>query len=164
MLVLRFAGAAAPSGAQSPPPEREGPPGVDPDSPTGVEYQLPLQRTRRETAGLPPPKPGGEDERGTTQSPPAGADTPVPLFGVGLGGGEGAGAGNGDSPGLRTRSPGTRHEAPEGDDPVEDLGPPRAAAVGNGASSTVPTLGVAGGIIALAALVGLTVRRRLRRS
>jgi len=145
-------------------------PGYDPKDPAGVEYQLPLQRTRREATGRKP-----EDRRG-------GASKPAPLFGAGVGAVAGKAAG--------TRSGGAEREGsgpPGGADASKPGGPGGAAAGSRGrkgsgtagsAGASTPAkgaktteeassplkLGLAGGVLVvlLGAAVGIVVRLRTR--
>jgi hypothetical protein len=139
---------------------------VDPDSPAGTEYAIPLEEARRNGAPDAEPRRGG-----------GGADPP--LFGEGItrapsgsaagggsagsaGGGEGSGDGGGD---------GDRGAGKRGDGEV--LGAQETArerhrssmaveAAARGGSDALLTAGIAGAVLAVGLLVGFGLRRVLR--
>ena len=147
------------------PAEAQETPGYDPNTPAGVEYQLPLERTRREATGR-------KADPTRTGRP----GRPIPLFGAGVrdearpssgeeSGGPGAGrSGSDESPG------GDMADAKDSDDRNE--GGPGAVASKSGANDDDDDddqpleLGLAGGVLAviLGAAVGLVVRFRSRGS
>jgi len=157
----------------SPPAAAQETPGYDPDDPAGVEYQLPLQRTRREAAGR---KPEGRRR---------GASKPVPLFGAGIaasatrettkpteGGGSGGESsettgGTGTSTG-RGGGKGGAADKSTARDPGGRAGSARATAATKGATDSdgddPVQLGLTGGIliVLLGAAVGIAVRMRTR--
>jgi hypothetical protein len=129
---------------------------IDPDSPAGTEYAIPLDQARREAAG------GGA----SPGSPSAGQE---PLFGAGIAPrGEERPAGRGDS-----RSGARRGGADGGDDgdekpsPSSEASTPRgttaavAATAGEGNSDTLLTAGLAGAVLAVGLAAGLAFRRTL---
>lgn len=141
-------------------------PGYDPDTPAGVEYQLPLPRTRREAAGRSP------DDRRVRGSGPAAK--PVPLFGVGAGGSERQPTGGSpassrdrsgqpreaDANGRRGSDRGARPKSKGSDEPN---GPAQNTAGELGDSPL--QLGLTGGVLLVlaGAVVGIAVRLRGRR-
>jgi hypothetical protein len=70
---------------------------VDPDSPAGVEYKLPLEQARRDSA--PDPGDGGGRPRSGGGSG-RGAGSPAPLFGAGITRGGSQGGSDGDAEGA----------------------------------------------------------------
>ena len=136
---------------------------VDPDSPAGVEYQLPLQRARQEAAG-------DADQRASGSG-----STRAPLFGVGIdqAGGESGraggdpadaeGAGDGGAGGVNDSergSPGTEGSRPRQNEKVREGG---AAALGAAPGSTdAITAGIAAAVLALGLALGFGLRRMLR--
>lgn len=154
-------------------------PGYDPDSPAGVEYQLPLQRTRREATGQ------GADDRG------GGGSKPAPLFGAGAsaspgdttrsrqggsapddssqsGGADAESnrAGGTDASGSGRADGGEDGSGASGRSKAEDgPGAPRAKETASKGEDEGPLqLGVAGGVLVVLAggAIGLAVRRRAR--
>jgi hypothetical protein len=139
---------------------------VDPDSPAGTEYAIPLEEARRQGA------PDAEPRR-------RGGDTDPPLFGEGItrapggsaagggsagsaGGGEGSGGGVGD---------GDRGAGKGGDDEVlgaqetareRHRGSMAVEAAARGGSDALLTAGIAGAVLAVGLLVGFGLRRVLR--
>jgi hypothetical protein len=137
---------------------------VDPDSPAGAEYAIPLEQARREAAG------DTSGNRGEAGGVRAGGEQ---LFGEGItpagggsagGGGSGTGAGGGSSGGR----------AGEGGNPPADSAtesPSGASASASTAAvaaaseekSGLPlTIGLAGAVLAAGVAGGLGLRRLLR--
>jgi hypothetical protein len=162
VVAFLFASLALPTAAQA-----QGP-GVfvDPDSPAGTEYAIPLEEARRQGA------PDAEPRGGGGQAGP-------PLFGQGIerapsasaAGGGSAGAADGDgssSVGGRGGDRGSG-KAPDG----EVLGAQETArerhrsstaveAAARGGSDALLTAGIAGAVLAVGLLVGFGLRRVLR--
>jgi hypothetical protein len=145
-LTAVLAAGATPAAAQDGPV-------VDPDSPTGKEYALPLDTARREAAG----------EKGKAAT----AGESAPLFGEGI---EAGGSGD-PSPGKRTRSGASSHSKADGTAHVAGDAPAAAARILAGARPGAPSDGglsplvaVGGGVLLLAcgAAAGLALRRRSR--
>ena len=140
----------------------------DPDSPAGVEYQLPLDQARKNATGGDGGPPGGSDrDRG-------GGGTPR-LFGAGIvaakaggstdGGGSAASgdatAGEGDAAGAR--SAGRDEEG--GEAPAPDLTRSALQAPDEGGGSTgLQIAGIVLAVLLLGVLTGLLLRRSLRQS
>jgi hypothetical protein len=157
-LCTAWLASSAPASAQEPPIF------VDPDSPAGTEYRLPLETVRREAAGDAGTATGG---RG-----PAGQ----PLFGVGIREAGEAGDSGRTDPGER-RAP--RGASPEGEssaegpdaahaDSVSESGGTGArstagveAAAGDGSTGLI-TGAIAAGVLALGLVIGVALRRVLR--
>lgn len=170
-------------GADSPAVAQETP-GYDPDDPAGVEYQLPLQRTRREATGRKPDgqqpngrRPDGQQPNGRQGS----ASKSVPLFGAGANADagkagrtrEGGSGREGSDPrgGTGASSRGGRDGAADGSTARDRGGaagsagaatPAKAAANSDGDDPL--QLGLAGGIlfVILGAALGIAVRLRTR--
>jgi hypothetical protein len=131
---------------------------VDPDSPAGVEYAVPLDQARR-------------DATGTAGGGSAGTDHGQPLFGVGIerasaGSGGGGGAkgsgGSGRSAGTGGSSGGgTQAGAGEAGRNGASAAAIEVAASG-GSSTGMLSAGIAGGVLLLGLLGGLGLRRVLR--
>jgi hypothetical protein len=144
---------------------------VDPESPAGKEYAIPLEEARRH--GAPDARPG-----------PGSGDAGPPLFGYGIQrapGGSGAGGGSagdgsagsgdsGDADGAAGRG-GDRGAGKEADGEV--LGAEESAregradsmaieAAAQGGSDALLTAGIAGAVLAVGLLVGFGLRRVLR--
>ena len=142
---------------------------LDPDSPAGVEYQLPLDRARKNVA---------------VRDPGSGADRPgaVPLFGAGIvaaktgdqaggggqqGGSDGGGLGrdaSGGTAGSRSDDDGRRgREGPAGAPPaLSDAAVPSPDE--DGGSAALRIGGIAAAVLLLGALLGLFLRRGLRQA
>jgi hypothetical protein len=142
---------------------------VDPDSPAGTEYAIPLEEARRQGA------PDREQRGGRNADPP--------LFGEGIerapsasaaggvtagsaGGGEGSGGGGGDGDRDRDRGAG---EAADGEvlgaqqtEPERPRGSMAVEAAARGGSDALLTAGIAGTVLAVGLLVGFVLRRVLR--
>jgi hypothetical protein len=111
---------------------------VDPGSPAGKEYALPLERARREAAG------GGGDLSSSGSGKSGGSQ----LFGEGI---KKKGRAGGQSAGGRDKR--------EAGSP-ERLGVP--ASVSPGGSGTLTDVGIALAVLAAAGALGLGLRRALR--
>jgi hypothetical protein len=139
---------------------------VDPESPAGKEYAIPLEEARRQAAPDAASRPGGGDagsplfgqgiERATSGSAAAGGSADS------AGGGEGSGGGGDD---------GDRGAGTEGDGEV--LGAQESArerradsmaveAAAGGGSDALLTAGIAGAVLAVGLLVGFGLRQVLR--
>lgn len=132
---------------------------IDPASPSGTEYQLPVQRAREEAAGS-----GSSD---LSDSPPAstpsgsgsGASSEPPLFGVGIVkrtkvGGAPAGDGT-DKPAGQVGQDG------KGGPPISATRKEQlAVAAGSGGGATLTLLGGAGMVVVLGGLAGVILRGR----
>src|SRR5215211_5363427 len=127
---------------------------IDPDSPSGQEYDIPLEQARREVD--PSREPGTDVARGSRSAEP---------FGEGIGTTSreaGSGAGR-RSPGGGDSSPRERAREPRG----ERLPPEVAAAAarpladGGGGGSTLLYGGFGALVVAVGALAGLWLRRRV---
>jgi hypothetical protein len=144
---------------------------VDPESPAGKEYAIPLEEARRQAA------PDAESRAG-------GGDAASPLFGAGItrapgasasgdgsaGDGSAASGGGGDPDGAAGRG-GDRGAANAADGEV--LGAEESAregradsmaieAAAQGGSDALLTAGIAGAVLAVGLLVGFGLRRVLR--
>lgn len=124
---------------------------VDPESPAGKEYAIPLEQARREAGGTD----GGAARPGAQ----------APLFGQGIGdsstsagsaGGDPSAAGRGDAGQAGAGAGGSPAAAPE-----TSKSAAVAAAVGGG-SSTALTAAIIGAVLLAAALAGVALRRVLR--
>lgn len=127
---------------------------VDPDSPSGKEYAIPIERARKEAAG----------GNGGAPAPSGGATAPrvAPLFGVGIP------IKQARKPRRRT-SPKTQEaqqERPRTEEPQRPV-PPRnllsEAANPDGGLSDIALIGAGGGgVLLLGGLLGAILRRRSR--
>ncbi|MDQ3648275.1 MAG: hypothetical protein M3433_06795 [Actinomycetota bacterium] len=150
----------------------------DPDSPAGVEYELPLDRARERAAGDAPRQPGSRGEnRG-----PAGS---APLFGVGIGpSGDGGSVGDGGDPsGGAGGDPGSGGGSSSsagsggadgsgggggsgsqdgaGSDAGGAPGVSAAAQANAGGSDLGPTAAIVAGVLIAAGALGLFMRRTM---
>ena len=121
---------------------------VDPDSPAGKEYALPLDSARRDTSG----SPNGTGASGQS----------APLFGAGVskaagsGGSERSRSGSGQGNGSSNADGGGGSSAASGADATQVA---RAVAdEGGGLSAGVITLLIAMGVLFVGILIGLSVR------
>lgn len=132
---------------------------VDPESPAGKEYAIPLEEARREAAG-------GEPGKDSAGGPPAAA----PRFGVGIPpkGSGGSGRGRGGKPGREDqREKGARGKGSttgglsEGPGSGGPDGGPNASveSAASGGSTALTTGGVVLLLLALGAGLGLGLRR-----
>lgn len=149
----------------------------EPDSPAGVEYQLPLDRAREEASDPrdrdAPGGGGSERDRG--------GSGPAPLFGTGISPGAGGVAGDRDSsnadspsgggasnPDARRGAGGDRADRGSGGssgssgeaseaDGEPSLGPTSASAASGSSDLALP--GIALGVLLIGGLLGLALRR-----
>jgi len=112
---------------------------VDPQSPSGKEYAIPIDRARSEAA----PKSKG----------PASGASQSPLFGDGVGTDDAPASGNGSA--AASERPGDRQPAAQ--PPPAVL---RAQAAAPDGSANGVMLAVAAGVLLIGTLIGLFVRRR----
>ena len=138
---------------------------LDPDSPAGVEYQLPLEQARKNVA-----RPGGDDP-----GDPGGRGEGASLFGAGIvaveasdrtaGGADGA-ARNGPAAGAGGSSTGGGGGDAEGSTPGSSaINPAALDAPDEGESSaTLRIAGIAFAVLLAGALLGLLLRRGLGQS
>jgi hypothetical protein len=126
---------------------------IDPDSPAGTEYAIPLEQARREAAGgdaAPGPGRAGE-----------------PLFGAGISPGRQARSadGGGDGRGSRPRAGASRDQTPKaGSDSKPGATASTAAiaaAAGDGGSETLITAAIGAAVLAIGLVAGLAFRRTL---
>ncbi len=132
---------------------------VDPDSPAGVEYAVPLDQARREATG-------------TAGGGSAGSDRGQPLFGVGIepssaGSGGGGGAkgsgGSGRSAGTGGGSSGGGTQAGAGEAGGNGASAAAIEVAASGGSSTgLLSAGIAVAVLLLGLLGGLGLRKVLR--
>jgi hypothetical protein len=144
---------------------------VDPDSPAGTEYAIPLEEARRQGAPDREQRGGGRNAdpplfgEGIERAPSASAAGGVTAGSAGGGegsGGEGSGgAGGGGDRGADKAADGevlgaqqTESERPRGSMAVE--------AAARGGSDALLTAGIAGTVLAVGLLVGFVLRRVLR--
>jgi hypothetical protein len=134
---------------------------IDPDSPAGTEYAIPLEQARREAAGGGSPTPGGGSPT------PGRAAEGQPLFGAGI-----APRGDRESGRPEARARGARAGAGGADGeeqtPRSDSGSDSnagastaaiAATAGDGSWDTLATAGIAAAVLALGLAAGLAFRR-----
>jgi hypothetical protein len=128
---------------------------VDPGSPSGKEYAIPLTSARRDAAA------GGK----TSTTPKSGSKASSPLFGEGVGDPAGSSSGskprgNGPSKGQRKSRTRSTPRAP-GSNVVDRAVRPVAASVPNGGSgSTLTIAAVALSVLLLGGVIGSIARRR----
>jgi len=139
-----------PSGATAQEPVQ-----VDPDSPAGVEYQLPLEQARRDAA------PGGGGGRRTRSG--GGSGAPVPLFGAGItrDGSQSGGGADGNRGGAE-QSGDRGDRGASGADGGEATGSRAGPAENGGGSSGLFLGGIAVAVLVLGGALGLALRRGLR--
>jgi hypothetical protein len=144
---------------------------VDPDSPAGVEYKLPLEQARRDAAP-------GADGGGVGPRSGGGSGGPAPLFGAGISaagsqsdGSGGAGATGGDgnrADGEQSRDDGGGGAAGGGGSAAGPGAGESAPSAGttadeNGGGSTGLILGgIALAVVVVGGALGLALRRGLR--
>jgi hypothetical protein len=124
---------------------------IDPDSPAGTEYAIPLDEARREAAG----------GSATTRSA---APHEQPLFGTGI-----APRGEGRPAGPEVSGSGSRRDGAKRGDEASSSGARTssgsaaavAASAGDGSSDTLLTLGLAGAVLAVGLVAGVAFRRTL---
>jgi hypothetical protein len=124
---------------------------IDPDSPAGTEYAIPLDAARRDAAG-------GKAGLG---SAPAGAQ---PLFGAGIAPRSEERPARRDDSRRSTRQGGAENGDEERSSETRSPGGSTAAvaaAAGEGNSDTLLTVGVAAAVLAVGLAAGLAFRRTL---
>jgi len=140
-------------------------PGYDPDTAGGVEYQLPLARTRREATGRQADDPSAPKSKG--------ASKPIPLFGAGTGRGATGrqGEGSGASPEAAGEDASSRQSDESGGARAQANTPssgesPQTENAASDSEGGALQLGLAGGVLVvlLGAVAGIAVRLRARRS
>jgi hypothetical protein len=144
---------------------------VDPDSPAGKEYALPLDQARREAA--PDASGPGAGRTGRDSGGDASGSTAPPLFGEGIEPSDGAAAGKDGDSGA-TDSSDSSNRRRDGETPGAGLasragdGAPTArgsaaieAAAGEG-SGALLTAGMGAAVLAVGLLAGFGLRRVLR--
>jgi hypothetical protein len=139
---------------------------VDPDSPAGKEYAIPIEQARRQASGSP----------GGSAAEPGGRAAQAPLFGAGItregasGGGGSSGAGS-DTSGREANGNSTGSKR-DGSTPKGKSGNSTGVAANPGAaaveasidegSTGLLTAGIAAGVLGLGLLFGFGLRRSLR--
>lgn len=125
---------------------------VDPDSPAGKEYALPLDRAREEAA------PGA----GTSED--GGRGSGQPLFGVGIDRSRGAPADqDGGSPGTEVEATGTQGTSRQALAP-NAYRPAAIESAANEGSAALTSAGIAAAVLGVGLLAGFGLRRLLRDS
>ena len=140
--------------------------GPDPDSPAGVEYELPLDQTRKDLSdgGKGPGSGGGDNGASPGSAGGDGDDGAAPLFGAGISreaasGGEGGGQNPSD--GGRTKS-GTEAGGPSADGEQGDSDPAvTKASTGDGGFTGLLLPGLVLLVILAGGAMGLLLRRGL---
>lgn len=117
---------------------------VDPESPAGKEYALPLESARRDAAG------GAPSSGGATSS---GGSDPAPLFGEGISRDRSRGSGNGSD----NRSRGGDDKSPR-NGLVDSSVATAVAENGSGLSAGLLTVLIALGVLLVGGVVGLSFR------
>ena len=129
---------------------------VDPDSPAGKEYAVPLDQARRDAAGRAPGGPAGEAAGASAKG--------EPLFGVGIEPQRGSDAGGGSGKSGNAEG-GTGAGGGSGGDGAGGADEARSTAAVTAASeegSGLPlTIGIAGAVLAGGVAAGLGLRRLL---
>jgi len=128
---------------------------VDPGSPSGKEYALPIDSARKQAAA---------DARSTSSRSKA-----APLFGEGVGdrdaggGGSDAGGGgrNGAAASASEDAAGSQRADADGGTPVTARA---QAANPDGGTGTLAIIGAGAGVLLLGGAIGLTLRRRAARA
>jgi hypothetical protein len=140
---------------------------VDPQSPAGVEYAIPLNSGRGHGGGKGHSGGGGSGGGssalfGSGITPPSNTSSGTGPSGAGTGGSGGAGGGSGGSTGHR----GSSSKPRSGSHSSGGATPPGVAPVSAAASYSTsgPVAGIVGGILALGGGLGLFLRLRGRRT
>ncbi len=128
-------------------------PQVDPDSPAGTEYQLPIDRAREEAGA----SSGGSNGSGGSQKDTAAGE--APLFGAGVE--EKTGSGN-ETSGTGSDPPTTSDIEPESAKNTAERVRAQAPAPETDGSGLAAIGGGAAGVLLLGILAGLLLRRRAR--
>lgn len=152
-LLLLWCGLAVATSVAS---AQDDPVFVDPDSPSGKEYELPIDSARQQGA-----------PKARAQKPGAGRQA-APLFGAGVeadGAGTTASAGTNDAPGKRDdTSTDAAGEPGLGQAPAGTAAVRKAqAAAPEGAGGLAMIIGAGTGVLLLGGLGGLLLRRRAAR-
>jgi hypothetical protein len=153
---------------------------VDPESPAGTEYAIPLEEARRHGAGG-DPEADGRAGGGARGAPLFGEGIEPAPSGPGRGGGSAGGgdgesgstggglapnadglAPNGDGEAGHAAGKGRERRASETDETARDRSDAVAEAAAGGDSDTLVTAGIAAGVLAVGLLVGFSLRRLLR--
>jgi hypothetical protein len=128
---------------------------VDPGSPSGKEYALPVDSARKQAAGG---TQGAKDRTSTTPLFGEGVDAATPKAGTGKASAAGAKAGAGDAGGGSAGAPPAR---------VATAAPrtlkAQAAAPDGGIGTAAIIGGVSAGVLLLGAVIGVLLRRRAAR-
>jgi hypothetical protein len=137
---------------------------VDPDSPAGKEYAIPLEQARGEAAGDSSGREGGGVANGSSAQP---------LFGVGIERPDGGARGQ-DAGAAETDRSGGANQRREGQDGGSGTSPGKVApnarstaaieAAASGGSDALLTAGIAGAVLGAGLLAGFGLRRLLRDS
>ena len=128
-------------------------PQVDPDSPAGIEYELPLDRAREEAGG------GTGGGTGTDAGGTAGA---APLFGEGVRSEAGANGAKSPRQGTDSDPATTASVEPDGTGGTEAVVRAQAPSPDGGGGDLLAVGAGAGGVLLLGGLAGLAWRRRSR--
>jgi len=136
----------------------------DPDSPAGVEYELPLDQTRKDLSddGDGPRRGGGENGSDPGASGGGGAESTTPLFGAGISR-EGASAG-GEAPGDGSSGGDSGDGAgspPDGEASDDSGSAVSRASTGDDGSTGILLPGLALLVILAGGAMGLLLRRGL---
>lgn len=149
--ILSWCGALAVALALAPPAVAQDDPQIDPDSPPGTEYQLPIDRAREQASSGTSSGKGGE----------------APLFGEGVGNGK-SGAKSNSKSGSGGQSGSDRGEGTAQRN--DQLGASTSKVVQTGASAAdgggmgITAIGAgAAGVLLIGGLAGLFLRRRWMR-
>ena len=138
----------------------------DPDSPAGVEYELPLDQTRKDLSdnGKEPESGGGENGASPGSSGAGGDDGAAPLFGAGISRETASGVedgGQNPSSGDQTE-PGTGGGGPSAGDEQRDSDPTvTKASAGDDGSTGLLLPGLVVLVILAGGAMGLLLRRGL---
>jgi hypothetical protein len=139
---------------------------VDPDSPAGTEYRIPLKQARQDAAPDAEPRPGGGNAdpplfgEGITRAPSASAAEDGSAGSAGAGEASG-GQGRGGDRGTRNAADGEVLGAQETSRAGESDSVAIEAAA-RGGSDALLTAGIAGAVLAVGLLVGFGLRGVLR--
>jgi len=143
LCALALVAFVAPAQAQDPQ--------VDPGSPAGTEYQLPIDRAREEA---------GRGSGGPVASPGGSATSEAPLFGAGVEGrrsGQGAGKQKSGDSGSNPRT--QKDVEPTRIGRTPEIVRSGASAPASGGSVLVAIGGGAAGVLLLGGIAGLALRR-----
>jgi hypothetical protein len=129
---------------------QSGAPQVDPESPAGTEYELPLDRARE--------KAGGGTRGGTTAGD--GGSGEAPLFGEGVEREDRAGAGGTATDGTTQTASSSRSRNGEASTATPATVRAQAPSPDGGGSGLLAVAAGAGGVLVLGGLAGVLWRRR----